>query len=82
MATIVQQVLSKKRHSATDKVPTQGHTDCHSKAPEVLTSGSYRCLVYTQYKSVYCDGPHPICQCCKALMVPNKGGRLLTAQSS
>lgn len=46
---------------ATDEVPRHGPTDCHSKGPEALTSGSYRCLVYTQYKSVYCDWPHPIC---------------------
>lgn len=65
-----------------DRVKKHGHTGCHSEALKVLTSSSYRCLIYTQYKSVYCDWPHPICWCYKALMIPNKGGRLLTAHSS
>lgn len=50
-----------QEEASMDQVPRHGLTVCHSKAPEVLTSGSYRCPVYTQYKSVYCDWPHPIC---------------------
>lgn len=75
-------MLTRKKHLAGDSVREHGHAGRHSEAPKVLTSSSYRCPIYTQYKSVYCDWPHPICWCCKALMIPNKGGRLLTAHSS
>lgn len=72
IARLIQQVPTGERHPVVGR---PGQSGCHSKALKVLTSSSYRCLVYTHFKSVYCDWPHPICWCCKALMVPNKGGR-------
>lgn len=79
-ANPIQQGPTRKRCPAVGRARRHGQASCHSKALKVLTSSSYRCLLYTHYKSVYCDWPHLICWCCKALMVPNKGGRLLTAR--
>ena len=75
IAGLIQQVPTGERHPVAGRARRPGQSGCHSKALKVLTSSSYRCLVYTHFKSVYCDWPHPICWCCKALMVPNKGGR-------
>lgn len=74
-ASPIQQVPTAKMPPVAGRARRPGQARCHSKALKVLIFSSYRCLVYTHYKSVYCDWPHPICWSCKALMVPNKGGK-------
>ena len=75
MASPIQQVPTEKMPPVVGRARRLGQARCHSKALKVLIFSSYRCLVYTHYKSVYCDWHHPICWSYKALMVTNKGGR-------